>query len=181
MELIIYLIPLLMVVITILVFKQTDRFNKKSILLSLAILIGAIVVKQALYFLMRFVTNAIDDTTAIMIFSILVDVVAQIVILFVESELYLKVFGLERKKPVCVYIVLVCSIIISAVLYYYDYIDMFTALKDGIGGLSFIGMISIGAPKFGLLRRIISLLPAASIIVAFIIDKHKKRLPGDNH
>ena len=168
MNFIIYVLPLI-VFFVILLIKKSDGINKKSILLSLVILLGAIVLSQALTYLSKFVFNVVNDSTAQLVVAILIDVVLQGVIIFVETFLYKKVFGVEGKIHFGVYAILICCIILSAVLYYIDYRDMFSVLNNGMDSSSFLGMATMYQPRFVILRNILAVIPAIAVIVGSFV------------
>lgn len=154
----IYVIPLIAVVV-ILLFGQRDKINKKSILQSLCILLAAIVLSQALLYFSRFITNVA------IVAAIMTDVVLQAVIIFAETILFMKAFNMDGEIHIWTYIILICCIAVSAILYYLDYGQMFAELKNGIEDFSFLSMFTMYQPRFTILRRILALIPSADVIV----------------
>ena len=172
MDVVLYVIPLI-VFIVILLIRHDDGINKKSILQSVGILAAAIVLYLVLTYLFKFMTNAISTGGVLIAVAILIDVVLKGIILFAETILYRKVFGLNGKIYIWTYFILVGCIILSSVLYYLDYAEVFIALKEGIDDTSFL-TIATYMPGFVNVRRLLSLIPIIVVIVESFakIGKH---------
>ena len=157
----IYAIPLI-VIIVILLIKRTGSLNVKSIMQSVGVLFASVAFYFLLYYVSPFVM--VNNTVLLMATAILFDVVLQCIIIFAGTILYRKVFGLNGKVHIWSYIILIACIIISSVLYYVDYSEMYTALENGIDDISFF-ISSMYMPRFVNVRRILSIIPAIAVIV----------------
>ena len=80
--------------------------------------------------------------------AILTDVVLKVVIIFAETILFMKAFNMDGEIHIWTYIILICCIVVSAILYYLDYGQMFAELKNSIEDFSFLSMFTMYQPRF---------------------------------
>ena len=173
MNIILYVIPWIAVV-AILAIRHKEKINKKSILVSLGILVAAIVVAFVLPYFSRIVYSVANSAALLIGTAILIDVILQSVIIFAETVLFKKVFCIDGKIRIWTYIILVCCIIFSTILYYIDYADMFVDLKNGIDSISILQLFAMNQARFAGLRRVLAIIPSIDVIVESFVIKGKK-------